>query len=78
MSIPRVRGRSDLKRLFKEMQDGVGRSKVSLRRKRKIAQSAKIMTLVDLDNKLAALRWAEQMADTMPEGIELNENGEKL
>tara|TARA_R100001443_G_scaffold66030_1_gene75203 strand:- start:1219 stop:1401 length:183 start_codon:yes stop_codon:yes gene_type:complete len=60
------------------MQDGVGRSKVSLGRKRKIAQSAKTMTLVDLDNKLAALRWAEQMADTMPEGIELNENGEKL
>ena len=78
MSIPRIRSRSDLKRLIKEMQDSIGRSKVSLRRKRKIAQSAKIMTLVDLDNKLAALKWAEQMANDMPEGIELNENGEKL
>ena len=78
MSIPRIRSRSDLKRLIKEMQDSIGRSKVALGRKRKIAQSAKIMTLVDLDNKLAALKWAEQMADDMPEGIELNENGEKL
>lgn len=74
----RINSREDLQHNIKELIAGIDRSKAAVERKRKLPISAKVFTLVDLDDKRAVLRWAERMAATMLEDIQLDEDGEEI
>ena len=76
--VPRIRNRDQLQYLIKDMQAAIGRSEKAVRRKRKLGLAEKIMTIGDLGNKLALLKWVERIAETMPEGIQITENGEEI
>jgi len=76
--VPRIRNRDQLQYLIKDMQAAIGRSEKSLRRKRKLGLAEKIMTMGDLGNKLALLKWVERIAETMPADIQITENGEEI
>tara|TARA_R100000808_G_scaffold23695_1_gene52948 strand:- start:209 stop:442 length:234 start_codon:yes stop_codon:yes gene_type:complete len=74
----RIHSREDLQYTIKELIADIDRSKAAVNRKRKLPTSAKVFSLVDLDNKRAVLQWAERMATAAPEGIQITENGEEI